>query len=152
MAMSTRAKWMAQCISDIFPSISEYEALELFRHAKHQPVFDGFLKGTGPARVFVYYQTAYKVTEANEIIDFPGHPEIYITDGEKERLKGKGIYFVRTTPPGKPVNPNGSNDNEVLFGEISEHTVTSLNVIINNVFKPLVDRLEPVDWGVCEEE
>jgi hypothetical protein len=72
--------------------------------------------------------------------------------GEKERLKGKGIYFVRTTPPGKPVNPNGSNDNEVLFGEISEHTVTSLNVIINNVFKPLVDRLEPVDWGVCEEE
>ena len=27
MAMSTRAKWMAQCISDIFPSISEYEAL-----------------------------------------------------------------------------------------------------------------------------
>jgi len=27
-----------------------------------------------------------------------------------------------------------------------------LNVIINNVFKPLVDRLELVDWGVCEEE
>lgn len=76
----------------------------------------------------------------------------YYLIGEKERLKGKGIYFVRTTPPGKPVNPNGSNDNEVLFGEISEHTVTSLNVIINNVFKPLVDRLEPVDWGVCEEE
>ena len=44
------------------------------------------------------------------------------------------------------------NDNDVLFGEISEHTVTSLNVVINNVFKPLVDRLEPADWGVCEEE
>jgi len=72
--------------------------------------------------------------------------------GEKERLKGKGLYFVRTTPPGKPVNPNMGNDNDVLFGEISEHTVTSLNVVINNVFKPLVDRLEPADWGVCEEE
>jgi hypothetical protein len=59
---------------------------------------------------------------------------------------------VRTTPPGKGVNVNGQNDNEVLFGEISEHTVTSLNVIINQVFKPLVDRLEPVDWGVCEDE
>jgi len=44
------------------------------------------------------------------------------------------------------------NDNDVLFGEIPEHTVTSLNVIINNVFKPLVDRLEPADWGVCEDE
>ena len=72
--------------------------------------------------------------------------------GEKERLKGKGLYFVRTTPPGKPVNPNMGNDNDVLFGEISEHTVTSLNVVINNVFKPLVDRLEPADGGVCEEE
>jgi 2-hydroxy-3-keto-5-methylthiopentenyl-1-phosphate phosphatase len=51
------------------------------------------------------------------------------------------------------VNLNGSNDNEVLFGEISEHTVTALNIIINNVFKPLVDRLDPVqDWGSCEEE
>jgi hypothetical protein len=59
---------------------------------------------------------------------------------------------VRTTPPGKPVNVNMGNDNEVLFGEISEYTVTSLNVIINNVFKPLVDRLEPADWGVCEDE
>lgn len=64
--------------------------------------------------------------------------------GEKEKIKGKGLYFVRTTPPHKPVNANGANDNEVLFGEISEHTVTSLNIIINNVFKPLVDRLDPV--------
>jgi hypothetical protein len=64
--------------------------------------------------------------------------------GEKEKIKGKGLYFVRTTPPHKAVNPNNGNDNEVLFGEISEHTVTSLNIIINNVFKPLVDRLDPV--------
>lgn len=149
--MSTRAKWMAQCISDIF-GIGEYDAHELFRNAKNQPLFDAFLKGTGPARVFVYYQTAYKITETGEIFDYPGREEFYVTDGEKERLKGKGLYFVRTTPPGKPVNPNGSSDNEVLFGEISEHTVTTLNVIINQVFKPLVDRLEPVDWGVCEDE
>lgn len=30
--------------------------------------------------------------------------------------------------------------------------MTSLNVIINQVFKPLIDRLEPADWGVCEDE
>ena len=59
---------------------------------------------------------------------------------------------MRTTPPGKAVNPNGTNDNEVLFGEISEHTITSLNVIINQVFKPLIDKLEVADWGVCEDE
>jgi hypothetical protein len=71
------------------------------------------------------------VTDSGEIYDYPGREELYVTDGEREKLKGKGIYFYRTTPADKPVNPNSSNDGDVLFGEISEHTVTSLNVIIN---------------------
>jgi hypothetical protein len=63
------------------------------------------------------------------------------------KLKGKGCYFVRTTKPGKPVNVNGQNDNEVMFGEISEHTVTSLNTIINSIFRPSVSGLEAPEWG-----
>lgn len=59
---------------------------------------------------------------------------------------------MRTTLPNKPINLNNANDNEVLFGEISAHTVTSLNTIINQVYKPLVDRLDNSAWGVCEEE
>jgi dynein heavy chain len=59
---------------------------------------------------------------------------------------------VRTTPPGKGVKLDSGNDNEVLFGEISEHTITSLNVVINQVFKPLVDRLDNTDWQSCEDE
>lgn len=131
--------------------INEYDAHELFRHPKHKPVFESFYKGTSQ-RVFVYYQTAYKVTETGDIYDFGGREEFFVTDGEKEKLKGKGVYFVKTTPPEKPVSMNQSNDNEVLFGEISENTVTSLNIIINRVFKPLVERLEIADWGNCEEE
>lgn len=127
MALSARVKWMASIIADVF-SIGEYEAHELFRNPKHAQVFDGFLKGTGQGRVFVYYQTAYKITESGDYIDYPNtREEFYVTDGEKEKLKGKGIFFYRTTPVGKPVNPNGTNDNEVLLGEISEHTITSLN-------------------------
>jgi dynein heavy chain, axonemal len=59
---------------------------------------------------------------------------------------------MRCTLPGKAVNPTGQNDNEVLFGEISEHTVITLNTIVNSVYKPLLDKLEPADWGVCELE
>jgi len=40
----------------------------------------------------------------------------------------------------------------VLFGEISDQTITTLNTIVNNVYKPLVEKLEPSDWGVCEQE
>jgi len=54
----------------------------LFRNAKNQPIFDAFLKGTGPARVFVYYQTAYKITDTGEIFDYPGREEFYVTDGK----------------------------------------------------------------------
>jgi dynein heavy chain len=75
-----------------------------------------------------------------------------VTDGEKIKLKGKGVYFLRTTPQGKALNLNTASDNDVLFGEISEHTVTSLNTIINQVYKPLVDRLDDGAWGVCEDE
>jgi len=110
------------------------------------------MKGAGSSRIFVYYQTPYKVSESGEITDTGGHPEFSVTDGERVKLKGKGVYFVRTTPPGKALNPSGSYDNEVLFGEVSEHTVTSLNTIINQVYKPLVDKLEVADWGVCEDE
>lgn len=67
-------------------------------------------------------------------------------------MKGKGLYFLRTTPPGKQVNPSGTNDNEVLFGEISEHTITSLNTLVNFCFKPLVEKLDNNDWGACGEE
>ena len=59
---------------------------------------------------------------------------------------------MRCTPPGKPINSQGQNDNEVLFGEISEHTVITLNTMVNNVYKPLIDKLEPADWGVCEND
>lgn len=59
---------------------------------------------------------------------------------------------MRCVPPGKPITASGTNDNEVLFGEISEHTVFSLNVIINNIYKPLVDKLDTSDWGACEQE
>ena len=129
MAMTPRAKWMAAQIADAF-GLGEYDAMEVFKGSS-QTLFDAFFKGNGPARIFVYYQTPYKITESGELVDTGGHKEFQVTDGEKVKLKGKGVYFLRNTNNDKPINPQGTNDNDVLFGEISEHTVTSLNTIIN---------------------
>lgn len=68
------------------------------------------------------------------------------------KLRGKGVYFIRCTPPGKKISPSGTNDSEVLFGEISENTVTTLNTLINNIYKPMIDKLDASDWGVCESD
>ena len=40
----------------------------------------------------------------------------------------------------------------MLFGEVHCNSVQTLNTLINNVYKPLVDKLPQEDWGVCEIE
>ena len=72
--------------------------------------------------------------------------------GEQEKLLGKGVYFLRTKPQGQGINPAKTDDNEVLFGEISDHAVPALNTLINHIYKPLVDRMAVEDWKVCEAE
>jgi len=112
-----------------------------------------WFKGQGSAHIFIYYQKPYKINDQGETIEQPGSREdFFITDGEKLKLKGKGVYFMRCTPPGKPITASGTNDAEVLFGEINEHTVFALNTVVNQVYKPLVDKLDGNDWGSCEPE
>jgi hypothetical protein len=56
------------------------------------------MKGTGPAHLFIYYQKPYKVTDQGEIEEYRGgRDEFFVTDGEKEKLIGKGVYFLRCT-------------------------------------------------------
>lgn len=70
MAMLTpRAKWMAQTIAEVF-GVYEYDdnLVKLFTAGASKSAFDAFFEGRGPARVFVYYQSQYKVnTETGEI-------------------------------------------------------------------------------------
>lgn len=150
MAMSTRAKWMSSVIADVF-NVGEYDAHEVFKTNKD--FFDTFWKGVGPARIFVYYQIPYKMNDNGDPpIDIGSVKEFVVSDGEKVKLRGKGVYFVRTTAPGKAINANGTNDSEILFGEISQHCVPAFDTIINSVYKPLIEKLEPNDWGVCDDE
>jgi uncharacterized protein YsxB (DUF464 family) len=69
-------------------------------------------------------------------------------------LIGKGLYFVRTTDPdsGKDISKGTGSDGDVIFGEISEHAVTTLNTVINQVYKPLVENLNESDWDKCPNE
>ena len=62
------------------------------------------------------------------------------------------MYFLRTTPQGKPINPAKTDNDEVLFGEISDHAVPALNTLINSIYKPLVEKMSTEDWKVCEAE
>lgn len=62
MATTTRAKYMATLIGEAF-SLPEYEAAEPFTNAKFKSTFDAWMKGTGPAHLFIYYQRPYVVND-----------------------------------------------------------------------------------------
>jgi hypothetical protein len=51
---------------------------------QYKPLFDAWMKGTGPAHLFVYYQMPYTMNEAGEIEDVKGahKPQFYVTDGK----------------------------------------------------------------------
>jgi len=72
--------------------------------------------------------------------------------GDGIKLNGKGVYFLRCLPAGQAINDKNSYDSEVLFGEVSEHSVLSLNALLNSVYKPLIDKVTPEEWGICEVE
>jgi hypothetical protein len=91
------------------------------------------------------------MNDSGDIQYFNSPKEFSVTDGEKTKLSGKGCYFLRNSER-KKINEANQNDSSVLFGEISEHSVYSLNTIINQIFKPLVDQLGEEDWGKCEED
>lgn len=149
MALSQRASWMASNIADSF-GIQEYDAVEVFRLPQFTTLFEDFFAGKGSDSIFVYYQVPYKINESGDIQYLNSPKEFFVSTGEKIKLVGKGCYFLRTSEPGKKVNEANATDSHVLFGQISEHSVYSLNTIINQVFKPLVDQLD--DWGKCEDD
>ena len=40
----------------------------------------------------------------------------------------------------------------MLFGEVHENTVNTLNVVVTGIYKPYIDKLTSDDWGSCEPE
>lgn len=46
---------------------------------------------------------------------------------------------MRNTKNSAAINQQQTNDEQVLFGEISQYTVGVLKTLINNVYKPMID-------------
>jgi len=83
--------------------------------------------------------------------DLASDPHLIFTNGESDKLSGKGVYFLRTTQTGK-VNCNDI-DGDVIYGEIKDDTLKQLSTMISGVFLPLIRTMDNrVDWRECDEE
>jgi len=144
---------MLDTIGDVFHEAERYDINKLFEKAEFKEYFERFFDGTGPDRILIYYQCKYRILpDTGELQDYDqNHKDFFVTDGEKIKLKGKGMYFVRVNS-GQKINANVGSDDNVLFGEISEHSVKTLNFLINNIYKPIIDKMEVNEWGYCTDE
>jgi len=111
-----------------------------------------FLNGQGPPRLFFFYRCPYEIVKETKSIQIKSpDKELVVNFGESEVLQDKTVYFVRTTGT-KAVNLGNDVDSEVLAGEIPFAAVNVLEVLLNNVLIPMINNMQPNEWGVCEEE
>jgi dynein heavy chain, axonemal len=68
------------------------------------------------------------------------------------KLKGKGLYFLRVTPPGKSIDVSKADGPDVMMGEVHENTHNVMSTVVASVYSRFVDRLAPEDWDKCEPE
>lgn len=53
---------------------------------------------------------------------------------------------------GKTVNLQTANDLDVLFGEVSDTPLMTLETLLAGVYQPLIEGMKKESWGVCDEE
>lgn len=123
---------------------------------KNAELWETWLSGKGSAHIFVYHQAPGRFNpETNDWEPLGGKQnaakEFFVHDGDI-KLCGKGLYFLRITPPGKPINTQKTDDGEVMCGEVHENSQNVLNTVVSNIYARFIDKLSPEEWGSCEPE
>ena len=86
-----------------------------------------------------------RLQSTGEWVSGEGAKQLFFTDGTGPRLRGKGIYFLRTTDAEDGVDLGKASDDTVLFGEIGEQPLQVLESTLNTVYKPHFEASG--DWG-----
>lgn len=153
---TTRGKWMFKSIQGAFqidPNSRMINADEFFnQNLQNRKALEDFLNGEGAPRLLIYYQP-----EPNEDGDMGGITEnklLLVTGDVNVKLENKAVYFLRTTPPGKPVNTE-KIDNEVLFGEVTAKLLDQLKsstyLILNYLVLQKKDEFDKADPELYDE-
>lgn len=62
----------------------------------------------------------------------------------------KCCYFIRNVATGAAVDPSKSGDAELLFGELGTSALGSIEAILSQSYRPMLDSYD--NWGKVDEE
>jgi len=66
-----------------------------------------------------------------------------------DQLCGRCCYFIRNPSNNEAVDPTKSCDNSILFGELEQNVLSSLDTLLSGLYTPLLAR-SPKSWGVAD--
>jgi dynein heavy chain len=111
---------------------------ECMRDHSTQALLTGFFGGepTGATRIIFYKQKRDRFTEEGEVYDNGGPEELFVTSGDGDRLKERGIYFVRVCD--KAVGA-ATVDTDLNCGVIEGLPVANMKALVGEVYSPLLN-------------
>ncbi|PFH32514.1 putative dynein gamma chain, flagellar outer arm [Besnoitia besnoiti] len=150
-ALHPRHRWMVSQVVAAFNLEDEETAVEFAFRGHFFSKIEKLLSGFSRRQyiIFVYQEPKDGKSAAS---DSSLDAKLICTDGTESGLHARAIYFLKTTPRGKPVNVNVASDAEVLFGEIASTPLSSLSVMLSDVFLPVVERFTEQEWKSCRSE
>jgi dynein heavy chain len=130
---------MAERIRETFKGVPERDVDSFMQSSGMQSHTNSLCTPNGPARLFVFQE------ESKE----SAAPTLKVSTGADDRLKGKFCYFIRSAPEGKGVDASKVCDADLSFGSLNDVPLKTLEVLLNQLYKPLVD--EQTQLGKADE-
>jgi dynein heavy chain, axonemal len=73
-----------------------------------------------------------------------------LSDGSSGLMVHKCCFFIRNVPNGAPLDPSKSGDTDLLFGELGDSALGTIEAILSQSYRPLIDVYD--NWGKVDEE
>jgi dynein heavy chain len=150
MSLSERHRWCVKKILEVFEPELDGETVQTFiRNEANLNHFTSFFRGDNSGRLFVFYQPV--VTEGDESFSAGAGPKVLsISDGNEGVMMNKCCYFVRNVQPGVGLDLAKSGDPDLLFGELGDSALGSIEAILSQSYRPMLDTYD--NWGKVDDE
>lgn len=75
--------------------------------------------------------------------------QLFITSGETDPLLARAVYFIKNDPE-SVIDPASAEDNALSFGVLDPNALLSMETMLSQVFKPILENQTEEEWGQAE--
>ena len=148
MSLTEKHRWCIKKILETFTPELDGETIQAFmRQESTMTKFASFFRGEGSGRLFCFYQPMEDGEFKTEV---EGPKQLSISDGNSGLMMYKSCYFVRNTPPGEALDLSKSGETDLLFGELGDSALGTIEAILSQSYRPMIDEYD--SWGKVDDE